>query len=171
MFVVPGTLPQKHSFRNITGLWDLFQTTNGGVPGGSITATIQHTNTQVTYTQIHISHKITPLKQTNKAEESQSAHKATQTLKDYYSQWVQCRKSRRNKAIPDTGLGGRLSCDTSTLWHCLDDRFIVGGEVARRPRLPRIILQNVFWYSLSKPRDMAWLDGSRESNPLPSSGL
>jgi hypothetical protein len=34
---------------------DLFQTANGVLPGGSITATIRHTNAQVTY-KTHISH-------------------------------------------------------------------------------------------------------------------
>jgi hypothetical protein len=55
---------------------DLFQTANGVLPGGSITTTIQHTNTQVTYTQIHISHKITPLK-TNRTEKQISSQSYT----------------------------------------------------------------------------------------------
>jgi hypothetical protein len=33
-------------------------------------------------------------------------------------------KGKRNKAIPDTGLGGLLSCETSRLSHCLDNRFM-----------------------------------------------
>jgi argininosuccinate synthase len=41
---------------------DLFQTAIEFLPSCGITTTIQHTNTQVTkYTQIHTSHKITPL--------------------------------------------------------------------------------------------------------------
>jgi hypothetical protein len=57
-----------------------FKLKNGFLPGGSITMTIQHTNTQVTYT-IHISHKITPLK-TSKTKKNKSAHKATETVKN-----------------------------------------------------------------------------------------
>jgi hypothetical protein len=66
---------------NVYSDLDLFQTANGGFPGGSITTTIQHTNTHVTYTQIQISHKITPLK-TNKTKKNKSAYNATQTVKD-----------------------------------------------------------------------------------------
>jgi hypothetical protein len=36
--------------------------------------------------------------------------------------------------ISDTGPGSLLSCETLRLSHCLDDRFIDGGWVARRPR-------------------------------------
>jgi hypothetical protein len=54
---------------------DLFQTVNGYLPRVSVTTTIQHTNTQVTYTQIHISHKITPLKTSKLNKEKQmSSH-------------------------------------------------------------------------------------------------
>jgi hypothetical protein len=44
------------------------------------------------------------------------------------------RNKERSKAISDTGLGGLLSCETSRLSHCLDNRLIVGGLVPRRPR-------------------------------------
>jgi hypothetical protein len=59
-----------------------FQLQMGFLLGGSITTTIQHIHTQVTYT-IHISNKITPLK-TNKQNktENKSAHKATQAVKN-----------------------------------------------------------------------------------------
>jgi hypothetical protein len=79
-------------------------------------------NTHITYTQIHISHKITPLK-TNK----QNKEKQICSQRYTNSQWLQHRKMRRNKAIPDTGLGGLLSCVTSSLSHCLHNRFTVGG--------------------------------------------
>jgi hypothetical protein len=49
---------------------DLFQTANGFYLEGSVTTTIQHTNTHVTYTQIHTSHKITPLKSNKQPEEN-----------------------------------------------------------------------------------------------------
>jgi hypothetical protein len=40
---------------------------------------------------------------------------------------AQKERKRRNKAIPDTGLGGILSCETSTLSRFLNNPFIVGG--------------------------------------------
>jgi hypothetical protein len=45
--------------------------------------TIPNTNTHITYTQIHTSHKITILKENKQNKErTKSAHKATQTVKD-----------------------------------------------------------------------------------------
>jgi hypothetical protein len=41
---------------------------------------------------------------------------------------------KEKKSVPVAGLAGLLSCETSRLSHCLDNRFIVGGPVARRPR-------------------------------------
>jgi hypothetical protein len=57
--------------KNVYSDLDIFQTAIGGFPGGSITTTIQHTNTHVTYTQIQISHKITPLKTNKQNKEKQ----------------------------------------------------------------------------------------------------
>jgi hypothetical protein len=53
---------------------NLFQTANGGLAGGSITTTIQH-STQIhkSHTQIHTSHKIIALK-TNRQNKEKSAH-------------------------------------------------------------------------------------------------
>jgi hypothetical protein len=50
-------------------------------------------NTHITYTQLHISHKITPLK-TNKIKKNKSAHEATQTAKGILQSMN--RKRRRN---------------------------------------------------------------------------
>jgi hypothetical protein len=36
-------------------------------------------------------------------------------------------QKEKDKAIPVTGLGGLLNCETLRLSHCLDNRFIVGG--------------------------------------------
>jgi hypothetical protein len=98
-----------------------------------VTVSLQQCNTQIhkshtliAYTQIHISHKITPRK-TNKTKKNSQLTKLHKHWRTYYSQWIQHRNRKKNKAIPDTGLGGLLSCETSRLSHCLDSRFIVGG--------------------------------------------
>jgi hypothetical protein len=98
-----------------------------------ITMTIPHTNTQVTYT-IHISHKITPLKQQSKQRKTNELTKLNKQWRTYYSQWIQHRKRKRNKAIPNTGLRGLLSHEMSRLSQWLKNRFIVGGQVAHRRR-------------------------------------
>jgi hypothetical protein len=54
------------------------------------------------------------------------------------------------KAISVTGLGGLLNCETSRLPRCLDNGFIVGGLVARRPRfslqkhVPKYLLVSIY---------------------------
>jgi hypothetical protein len=109
------------------------------LPGGSITTTIHHNkctshihNTHISYTQLHLSHKITT-KQTNKQdEENKSAHKATQTVKDILQPLNTALK--KVEVILDTGYGGLFTCEISRLSYCLDNRFIVGGLVARRSR-------------------------------------
>jgi hypothetical protein len=58
---------------------------------------------------------------------NKSVNKATQTMKTYYSQRIQHRKKKRNKAISDTGLGGLLRYETSRLSRCVGNRFAVGG--------------------------------------------
>jgi hypothetical protein len=71
----------------MTAMWhlqerlrDLCQTAEGVLPGSSITTTIQHTNTHITYTpNTHITQNNTT-KQTKR--KNKSAQKATQTVKD-----------------------------------------------------------------------------------------
>jgi hypothetical protein len=82
---------------------------------------IHKSHTQYTYTNTHITQNNTTKTKTNQPTK---LHKQWRT---YYSQWIQRRKRNTNKAILDTGLGGLLSCETSSLSHCLDNRFIVGG--------------------------------------------
>jgi hypothetical protein len=50
------------------------------------------------------------------------------------------------KAIPVTGCGGPLGCETSRLPHFLDNRFAVGGEVSLTRR-PPFTPQEDSWYS------------------------
>jgi hypothetical protein len=107
-------------------LWHLFQIANGGLPCGTITTTVQHTNTQVTYAQnTHIIQKKTTK---NKQEISPQNYKNSEghiTANEYSVE--KGGGKIKNRAIPDTGFGGLLSCGTSRLSHCLDNRFIVGG--------------------------------------------
>jgi hypothetical protein len=49
-----------------------------------------------------------------KTNQPTKLHKQWRT---YYSQWTQRRNRRRNKVVPDTGLGDLLSCETSGLSH------------------------------------------------------
>jgi hypothetical protein len=93
----------------------LFQTANGFLPGGS---KLRQYNTHA-----HIPHKITPQKKQTKTK---SDHKATQKW-NVILQPMNAAYKKKIKSIPDTGLGDLLSCETSRLSPCLDNRFIVGG--------------------------------------------
>jgi hypothetical protein len=52
---------RSEGFRNFFSDSILFLIANDDLLGGSIATTIQHTNAHITYTKIHVSHKITPL--------------------------------------------------------------------------------------------------------------
>jgi hypothetical protein len=76
------------------------------------------------------------MKQT-KRRKNKSAHKTLHKQSiTYYSQCTQLEK-KINKAIPDTGFGGLLSCETSRLSHCLDHQL---GYSPAAFYYPRIIL-------------------------------
>jgi hypothetical protein len=85
---------------------------------------------------------------TNKqTKEKQISSQSYTNSEGHYSQWMQRRKGRRNEAIPDTGLGSLLSCETRRLSHCIIDLQLAVRLLAGRVLLPRIILRNIFWYS------------------------
>jgi hypothetical protein len=78
-------------------------------------------------TQIHISHKITPLKKQTKQNKEKPFSSQSYTNRKGHITASEYSIEEENRAIPDTSLGGLLSCETSRLSHYLDNQFLVGS--------------------------------------------
>jgi hypothetical protein len=84
----------------------------------------------------------------------------------------------KGKAIPVTGRGGPLGCETSRFPHFLDNQLTDGGEVVSLTRRPTALYpQEDSWVLISvrsrvDPRAIVRLEGLDElKNPVTSSGM